>query len=435
MNAEVLRIITIITRLLNMTHSPTMTLSDWFSSSSSSSSSNTTLEYPAILLMDGGVSTHLEQLIAPQTSFSHRELWSSSLLLTQEGRNTTQQGHADWLVAGSNIVTTVTYQCHFGLASGSSSRSTVVDTRVADDRDTHDSTSESGMVVSKDTMSEMIRQGVHLARKAIEEHMLSSPSNDRLECPFYVVASTGPYGAAMADGSEYTGRYPPHVDEEALLTFHRQKAAALWGCRPDGLAVETVPNLQEVQVVCQVLQELSHQDRDKAQQQLQPRNCSCWISLACQDGTRLNDGNLLQDALDSIESVDPYNECVSAVGVNCCDSVHIASLVNILAQHVISTSQNKRCPRGIVLYPNSGESWDATNEVWKDGTGADDTPFADRIFEAIDIIRTVRDNHSQKGKVAVPMPKVIVGGCCRTSEKTIALLRKRIDALCEKSMM
>jgi Homocysteine S-methyltransferase len=81
-----------------------------------------------ILVLDGGVSTHLESLLALyarvedrhsesistiRPAFPHRELWSSSLLLTDQGRRTIHQGHLDWILAGADILSTVTYQCHY----------------------------------------------------------------------------------------------------------------------------------------------------------------------------------------------------------------------------------------------------------------------------------------------------------------------------------
>jgi homocysteine S-methyltransferase len=352
--------------------------------------------------MDGGVSTHLEHLIAPQT-FSHRELWSSSLLLTHEGREYIQKGHMDWLAAGSNIVTTVTYQCHFGLVDGDEKR-----------------------VVSQDIMTEMIQNGVKLAQQAVKQQQQTTSTTESygVDSPLgpFVVASTGPYGAAMADGSEYTGKYPPQVTKDALFQFHLQKAKALWDCTPDGLAVETIPNLQEVGVICQVLKELQEAPSTSG-------GGGCWISLACRDGTHLNDGNSLQDALNVIQSMDPDNDHVAAVGVNCCDSDHVTSLVQILAQHVVSHSKTNLPPRGIVVYPNSGESWDAAKEEWKDGTGADDAEISDRLVRAVAILRDVCKNHSSKTGTPVVLPKIVLGGCCRTSEKTIASLRERVDIL------
>ncbi len=35
--------------------------------------------------------------------------------------------------------------------------------------------------------------------------------------------SAGPYGAALADGSEYDGSYAERVSEEQLMDFHRQR--------------------------------------------------------------------------------------------------------------------------------------------------------------------------------------------------------------------
>jgi homocysteine S-methyltransferase len=360
------------------------TLYEWFHDPA------TAPNYPQILLMDGGVSTHLEELIAPHT-FAHRELWSSSLLLTQEGRSKILQGHQDWLLAGSNIITTVTYQCHYGLVTA------------AEDGNE--------MVVSKETMTEMIQNGVMLAQQAVSE---TPQHNSAMPGP-YVVASTGPYGAAMADGSEYTGKYPNEVTREALYEFHIQKARALLNCRPDGLAVETIPNLGEVRVVCEVLREL---------QENLDVPVACWISLACRNQHELNDGRSLEEALDVIRSCDPERRYIAAVGVNCCDSAHIMSLVDIIVDASIKDGPG---PRGIPVYPNSGEAWDAANEQWKDGTGADDTQFTDRIMDVVEMIQDAGDEMDGSGVAQ----KIVVGGCCRTSEKTIAALRKRINELQE----
>ncbi|KAG7360089.1 homocysteine S-methyltransferase [Nitzschia inconspicua] len=378
-----------------------LTLLEWFSTTAPPSHG-----IPSILLLDGGVSTHLEHLIAPQT-FSHRELWSSSLLLTQEGREYIKQGHADWLLAGSDILTTVTYQCHFGLVGTGSN---------------NDDESDIGTIVSKETMSKMIRQGIEIARDAIYQQVASTKSSITRSVGPFVVASTGPYGAAMADGSEYSGNYPLNVTEQALLQFHRQKAAGLWDCHPDGIAVETIPNLLEVGVVCQVLQELKQRKKHQYP-------CCCWISLACQDGTRLNDGSLLKDALDIIQSMDSNNEFITAIGVNCCDSVHIAPLVKTIAQHIFSCCKRDVAPRGIVVYPNSGESWDAANEEWKEGTGADNAQFADRLIEVVSIIHETWKKRRLEFEGPICAPKILLGGCCRTSQRTIATLRNRIDAM------
>ena len=352
-------------------------------------------KYPPILLLDGGVSTHLEQLIAPKT-FDHRELWSSSLLLTKEGRASILQGHTDWLKAGSDIITTVTYQCHYGLVAAA------------------------GMVVSDEQMTEMIQNGVKLAKQAVAEH----PLTDAARPGPYVVASTGPYGAAMADGSEYTGNYPKQVTRDALKEFHRRKAKALLECRPDGIAVETIPNLQEVGVVCEVLQELLQE----AHQSDPP--VACWISLAGRVNdmlkAELNDGSSLTEALKLIRSCDPHRRYIAGIGVNCCDSAHATYMVREIVNDCVNDGP---LSRGVVVYPNSGETWDAASEQWKEGTGADDTQFADRIMKCVN---TVQESGKEMDGPGVAQ-KIVVGGCCRTNEKTIAALRERIDKLPDES--
>lgn len=331
--------------------------------------------------MDGGVSTHLENLLQaqnPPATFSDRSLWSSSLLRTKPGQAIILQGHHDWITAGSDIVTTVTYQCHFG---------TVTQTLI---------------VTTLQEMQQMMERGVELAKQAV--------SGSSRRC--FVVASSGCYGAALADGSEYTGNYP-NIGQSGLMEFHKKKIRALAASKPDGLAMETIPCVEECTAVCIALREMEL-----------PGMCS-WISLACKDGETLNEGKPVVDALEAIRQIDPHAEYVHAVGINCCDSAHIASLIGILTRDMAQNGPR----RGIVLYPNSGEEWDAPNETWLEGTGCtDEEHFADRLMEAIDIVARIWNEYSRDE----PIPKLIIGGCCRTSPKTIATLRRRIDVWHEK---
>lgn len=81
--------------------------------------------------------------------------------------------------------------------------------------------------------------------------------------------------------------------------------------------------------------------------------------------------------------------------------------------------------RVIVVYPNSGEQWDAQHSLWKEGTGRTGEEFADRM---VDAIRLVRSEWKNVRPNCLP-PKMIVGGCCRTSPTTIGAIRKRLDTL------
>jgi len=378
--------------------------------------------------MDGGVSTHLENLIAP-LPFSHRALWSSSLLLTETGKAKIIEGHQNWLDSGCNIITTVTYQCHYGIVvetENTIDSAGKVDRSDLDEIMTH--------MPPREKMTGMMKDGIALSKEAIARRRArstlqtskSSFSSSSSPGPF-VVASTGPYGAAMANGEEYTGSYPPIVSRSALVDFHTQKARTLLREHPDGLTVETIPNLEEVGVVCEVLREL--------QIEAQPGNKSvaCWVSLACRNENELNDGHTVEEAIRCIESFDPTGHFIDAVGINCCDSIFIASLAEKLTKsiHYEASSRGSHHPqltRGIIIYPNSGECWDASNEEWKDGTGTTDKQFADRLMEAVKIVHDTWKSENFTNKKSYRMPKIILGGCCRTNPATIVTLRKRIDA-------
>jgi len=102
----------------------------------------------------------------------------------------------------------------------------------------------------------------------------------------------------------------------------------------------------------------------------------------------------------------------------------VPSLLTRIVRHMCMTENNYR--RAIVVYPNSGEEWDAQQTTWKQGTGCTSPDeFADRMVEAIRLVRL-----TWKGlRPELPPPKMIVGGCCRTSPTTIAAIRQRLDTL------
>lgn len=184
-----------------------------------------------------------------------------------------------------------------------------------------------------------------------------------------VAASVGPYGAYLADGSEYRGNYGLSKDE--LKDFHRDRLRALIATRPDLLAVETIPELTEAQAIIELIDELDP---------VMP----FWVSFSCKSENELSSGEMFADAVALVNSA---NSAV-AVGVNCTKPSFIEPLLKS-AKSVIP----------YVVYPNSGREWDPINKEW---LGPVKTSF-----ERSDI------------QAWISLGATFIGGCCGVSPKDI----------------
>jgi homocysteine S-methyltransferase len=187
-----------------------------------------------------------------------------------------------------------------------------------------------------------------------------------------VAASIGPYGAFLADGSEYRGRYG--LDRRALRDFHRDRMHALSAAGPDLLACETIPDIVEVEALADLLDEVG---------------APAWVSLSCADGGHLRDGTPVEAAVAVAEAC----PAAVAVGVNCTAPEHVEELVRRIAATTA---------KPIVVYPNSGEAWDVGLRRWLPATG----PNVD--------VATARRWAAAGAR--------LVGGCCRVGPDRIAEL-------------
>jgi homocysteine S-methyltransferase len=159
--------------------------------------------------------------------------------------------------------------------------------------------------------------------------------------PLFVAASVGPYGATLADGSEYRGRYGlPHED---LVRFHTERLMVLAESGADLLAIETIPDAAEAAAVVEALAgTASRRDGEPS---------PCWISFSCADGEHTNGGDRIGDAIE-IAVAAPG---IAAVGVNCTAPEHVASLLR-RAREVTDLP--------LIAYPNAGRVWDARSRTW-----------------------------------------------------------------------
>jgi homocysteine S-methyltransferase len=192
--------------------------------------------------------------------------------------------------------------------------------------------------------------------------------------PVWVAASVGPYGAARADGSEYTGAYADELDVDALRRFHRERLQVLADAGPDVLALETVPCLTEARALVEEAGAVG---------------VPAWLSLT---SVTTPDGRVLtrrgEPAAEGF-ALARDSAAVIAVGVNCTDPAGVPAAVRLAAQ--VSG-------KPVVVYPNSGEGWDARARAW---TGP-------ARFDALDV----------EGWVGAGAR--LVGGCCRVTPEAIA---------------
>ena len=282
------------------------------------------------VVLDGGLATQLEA----QGHNLNSELWSARLL--RDDPDAIIQAHAAYFAAGAQIATTASYQASIdGLVRAGSSHAEA---------------------------QELIKRSVRLAKQALAS---SEDDHDR-----WIAGSVGPYGAALADGSEYRGDYDVSVAE--LRAWHRPRIQLLTEAGVDILALETIPCLAEVEALLA---------------EVDDSGPPCWLSITC-SGDRTRAGEPANEAFMLARDVDE----VVAVGVNCIDPTDAYALVHLAHQ---------AAGKPVVIYPNSGERWDAATKAWGGPT----------TFRANDV-RGWIDGGAR-----------LVGGCCRVGPTQIKAIR------------
>lgn len=215
----------------------------------------------------------------------------------------------------------------------------------------------------------VIQQSVEIAIEARDEFW-ANPRNRQNRPRPLVAASVGPYGAFLADGSEYRGDYA--LTEAELMEFHRARIAVLVAAGADMLACETIPCLQEARALARLLTEFP--------------NTSAWFTFTARDGSHISHGETMAECAAYLDS----HPQVAGIGVNCTAPRYINDLIRA-ARSVTG--------KPIVVYPNSGEVYDAAAHKWLGETACD--AFG----------HSAREWYASGARV--------IGGCCRTTPEHI----------------
>ncbi|MFD6321805.1 homocysteine S-methyltransferase [Streptomyces sp. NPDC058442] len=282
------------------------------------------------VVLDGGMSN---QLAAAGHDLSDA-LWSARLLA--EDPEAVTEAHLAYFEAGADLAITASYQATF---EGFARRG-----------------------IGREEAAGLLALSVGCAREAARR--ARTPRH-----PLWVAASVGPYGAMLADGSEYRGRYGLTVSE--LERFHRPRMEVLAAAGPDVLALETVPDTDEAKALLRAVRGLG---------------VPAWLSYSAA-GDRTRAGQPLADAFALAARADE----VIAVGVNCCTPED--------ADHAVALAA-RVTGKPVVVYPNSGETWDAGARAW---TG--------RPTFTAEQVTGWRESGAR-----------LIGGCCRVGPETIAAI-------------
>ncbi len=300
------------------------------------------ITYP--LLLDGGLSNELER----QGCNLNQKLWSAKLL--ESNPEAIILAHLNYLESGAQCIITSSYQATLPgfMAIG------------------YDKPSASGLIL----------KSVQLAEEARSRFLSLNPHASK---PL-IAASIGPYGAYLADGSEYRGDYV--ISDQELTDFHEPRINLLDNSTADILACETIPGFQEAKVLSEILENVKK---------------PAWISFSCKDGKHISDGTPIEQCA----AYFAHHPTVFAIGVNCTSPEFISALI----RSIKTKSGNKK----IVVYPNSGAVYHAESKTW---SGLSDLSSCEIMV-----------------KEWMDLGADIIGGCCGIGPQQIKAMSKIISKI------
>lgn len=293
------------------------------------------------VVIDGALSTALEK---KGMDLNHK-LWTAKVLV--ENPEKIKEVHTEYFEAGANIAITSTYQAS-----------------ILGFKD---------LGYSEEQAEEFIKKSVKLAKQSRKE----AQSNKDM----WIAGSIGPYGAYLADGSEYRGDYK--VDNKFLEDYHKLRIELLVNEGVDLLAIETIPNVEEIKVILNILSQYPE--------------VVCWVTCSLKDPEHISDGTKITDVQNILEN----NKQVIAYGINCVKPELVERTIDIL-----SLNSSKK----LIAYPNGGAVYNPSTKEWSNDQ------CGDHIF-SINSLKWY-----EKGCF-------LIGGCCCTTKEDIKVLAETLSTI------
>lgn len=285
------------------------------------------------VVLDGAMSTPLEKLGAD----TNNDLWTAKALIDNE--ELVYEVHKMYFEAGADLIITDTYQANVQAFEK--------------------------VGYSEKEARNLIKKAVKIAQKARDDYENRTGKHN------YIAGTIGPYGAYLANGSEYRGDY--ELSAEEYQQFHLPRIEELVNAGVDILAIETQPKLDEVLAILELLKEKYPQQK-------------VYVSYTLSDDDTISDGTPLPRAIHALED---YSQVI-AVGINC---------VKLELVEPALKNMKEITDKHLIVYPNSSAVYDPKSKTWSQlKTSATFEELIPNWYEA---------------------GARIIGGCCTTGPKEI----------------
>ncbi|XP_014238969.1 homocysteine S-methyltransferase 1-like [Trichogramma pretiosum] len=280
-------------------------------------------------------------------------LWASRFLYSDP--DAVYNTYMDFLRAGSQIISTITYQA-----------------------------SVEGFMenfnVSRQEAIGLMKKAVELAQKAVNDYKQEVKGRDVPNPEPLIAGSIGSYAAFLHDGSEYSG--PAYAKEQSLdyiVAWHEARILTLLDAGVDFLAFHLMPSVKEVIALIEYLKSIP--------------SAKAWFTFSCKtDGQSIVDGNNFKDSIINCYKTANHKQLIG-LGLNCLPPKIMTPFIKSISQKEIGIS----IP--LVAYPNSGEIYSKETSSWL--PKSDDYGPEKFVGEWLD------------------MGVRFIGGCCRTTDKDI----------------
>ena len=303
------------------------------------------LQKQKVFILDGALGTQIQK----NGHDVNDSLWSAKFL--NEDTSVIKEVHKQYLEAGADCIITSSYQASL------------------------EGFLEKGF--SKEKAIELIKLSINIAKEARDEFWETFEDKQTRIKPL-VAASIGPYGAYLADGSEYSGDYK--ISDEELKDFHKKRLEIIVETNPDILACETIPLLKEAKIISDLLKQYPH--------------ITSWITFSAKNENYTNAGDDIKECMTYLNT----QEHISAVGINCTAPQYIPMLI----ENIKSV-----CSKPIVIYPNGGSRYNPITKLWERG-------------------ELCAQDFAKLAHLWYTKGATVIGGCCETTPNEIEYIRKTL---------